>query len=182
VLAEIVIGVSIVVAAQVLGIDLVQERLTRSVEAVLIESRVGDIVESMAPGVIDRTLEAFGQTTIQRRCQAVVVGNTLIGEFANSTETRIWRRGWQGAERTHFAEGIETVLLNREIAAVVADISQRCHRFVAERLLHFQVPFCVSGLPEVGHEGVVVGTREGRNLSLKAAQGSAVGERTLERS
>ena len=134
----------------------------------------------MTPGVIDRTLQAFGQTTIQRRCHTVVVGNTLIGEFANSTKTRIWRRGGQGTERTHFAVGIETVLLNREITAVVADISQRCHRLVTERLLHFQVPFCVSGILEAGHDSVVVGTRKSWNLSLNAAQCSAVGKCAFE--
>lgn len=181
VLPEIVIGVAIVVAAQVLGIDLIQERFTRSIEAVLIEACVGDVIESVTPGVIDRTLEAFAQTTIQRCCQAVVIRNTLIGEFADSTKTRIWRRGRQGAERTHFAEGVDTVLLNREIAAVVADISEGCYRLVTERLLDFEVPFCVSGILEVGGDGVVVGTSESRDLGLNAAQGAAIGKRTPER-
>ena len=56
---EIVVRVSIVVLPQVLRIDLIEEGFSGGVQTVLVEARIRQVVESVAPGVVDRSLETF---------------------------------------------------------------------------------------------------------------------------
>lgn len=89
----------------VVGIAVVQPRSNRSVQAAeriaAVDKRsaaVGYVVERVAPGVADFTLEAVGEGAPQLDRKAIVVGRSLVVHFGDNTEPWIGRRQRQAAK------------------------------------------------------------------------------------
>src|SRR5215469_9623911 len=163
VLANVIIGIAVIETPQVKGI-LRNERAEVGLEVEGQESAVGNLIQSVAPGVIGLYLQR-GEPPSERDGQAVVIGHGRAADLRNravagidgtggktskgtDAQSRGTGRGTSGlkGQNGRIAEGIQARVLSRFIVSMITYVVERQGTLGPEGLLHFEVPFEVFGI------------------------------------
>ncbi len=184
---------NVVIRASIIGSDIegvlrkLKTLISReNAEGNIADSTVRNVIQRMAPHVIQIEREALRQAPLEREGQTIEVCDAGREVLLDGTESSIGRRRGQTGEtgwgRQRRAVRIQTAVIDGDVLTVHPRIVHRQHGFAAESLLHFKVPFEIFRLVE--HVREVVESRSGkgghrRGNRVKAAAGMELAQERL---
>src|SRR6266853_1211403 len=173
----VIVGVAVVILREVVVVDRVLQAAytpnTRISGNEGIEAAVGNIVQSVAPGVVGLDLQPMVKPMLGGEAQAVVSGDSRGSVFTDRSKTLIRRSGRKTSKAvracTRRTVTIDTVKEHGFVDSVVAHVVDGERGVVPDPLLDFKVPLLIGRRLDCRHV-VERRRREGGIRCLNARQ------------
>ena len=131
------------------------------------DTAIGDVIERVAPRVVQVKGEARSESTLQADAEAVVVGDAGGKVLVHRTQRGVGRRSGQTGKTTgadsRCAIGIQALIRHRNVNAVHTRIINREDHVGRKLVRNLEIPLIVSRLVEGIREGTEIRRRESGN-------------------